>query len=275
MAFYLLVVALFSVRLHERSGVIALVLAAFAALSVAAGFALSPSALSDELGEGRLILLASVVMVVAICCASAGSVVLKVFGGLLGGALALALVTLNGTVPVWEGLMTLAVMFLGTAVYRADTGQSSWSFAGVVAAVVVACGVGSAYVDGDGGHFTRRAWIVSFLLAVATFALGLAVRGRRIPRVLTFLGTISYSVYLVHPLLLAVSDEPVGRRRHDDLQMEVTFYAVLLPVCVVTYYCIERPAQRLGRRPTRRDAPDRVGSGASKRSHPRMVSPGE
>lgn len=257
MAFYLLVVGLFTVRLHRRSGAVAVTLAALAALSVAAGFALPASALSDALGTGRLIALASVVMLIAICCACTGSAALRVFGGVLGGVLALALVAFNGTVPVWEGLVILAVMFLGTAVYRADTGQSSWAWAGCAAALVVACAVGSAYVDGDGGHFTRRAWIVSFLLAVATFGIGLALRRRRIPRLLTFLGMISYSVYLVHPLLLAVSDGTIGRRRHDDLVLEVAFYAVLLPVCVLTYYCVEAPAQRWGRRLTRRDTPDR------------------
>ncbi|WP_060886246.1 acyltransferase family protein [Streptomyces caniscabiei] len=263
MAFYLLVVGLFTVRQHRRSGLVAVTLAGFAALSVAAGFTLPASALSEEFGTGRLIALTSVVMVVAICCASSGSTVLRVFGGMLGGVLALSLVALNGTVPVWEGLVILAVMFLGTAVYRADTGQSGWVWAGCAAALVVACAVGSSYVDGDGGHFTRRAWIVSFLLAVATFGVGLALRRRRIPRLLTFLGTISYSVYLVHPLLLAVSDGTIGRRPHDDLALEVAFYAVLLPVCVLTYYCVEAPAQKWGRRFTRRQVRERPVSGVT------------
>ncbi|MFD9112030.1 acyltransferase family protein [Streptomyces bottropensis] len=263
MAFYLLVVALFTVRLHQRSAAVAVTLAALAALSVAAGFVLPASALSDALGTGWLIALASVVMVTAICCASFGAAALRVFGGVLGGVLALALVALNGTVPVWEGLVILAVMFLGTVVYRADTGQIRWVHAGCAAAVVVAFGVGSAYVDGDGGHFTRRAWIVSFLLAVVTFGAGLLLRRRRIPRLLAGLGTISYSVYLVHPVLLAVSDGTIGRRRHDDLVLEVAFYIVLLPLCVLTYHCVEAPAQRWGRHLARRNAPDRPVSGAS------------
>ncbi|MFD9117491.1 acyltransferase family protein [Streptomyces bottropensis] len=263
MAFYLLVVALFTVRLHQRSAAVAVTLAALAALSVAAGFALPASALSDALDTGWLIALASVVMVTAICCASFGAAALRVFGGVLGGVLALALVAFNGTVPVWEGLVILAVMFLGTAVYRADTGQIRWVHAGCAAAVVVAFGVGSAYVDGDGGHFTRRAWIVSFLLAVVTFGAGLLLRRRRIPRLLAGLGTISYSVYLVHPVLLAVSDGTIGRRRHDDLVLEVAFYIVLLPLCVLTYHCVEAPAQRWGRHLARRNAPDRPVSGAS------------
>ncbi len=263
MAFYLLVVALFTVRLHQRSAAIAVTLAALAALSVAAGFVLPASALSDALGTGQLITLATAVMAIAVCCASIGSAALRVFGGVLGGMLALALVAFNGTVPVWEGLVILAVMFLGTAVYRAEVGQSRWAYAGCAAIVVVAFAVGSAYVDGDGQHFTRRAWIVSFLLAVVTFGAGLALRRRRIPRLLAGLGTISYSVYLVHPVLLAVSDSTIGRRRHDDLVLEIAFYVVLLPLCALTYRYVEAPAQRWGRSLARRNAPDRLVSEAS------------
>ncbi len=107
MAFYLLVVALFTVRQHQRSGAVAITLAVLAAVSVAAAFT----------------------MAVAIGCACSGSSALRVFGGVLGGVLGLTLVLLNGTVPVWEGLVILAVMFLGTAVHRAESGRSTWRYA--------------------------------------------------------------------------------------------------------------------------------------------------
>ena len=246
MAFYLLVVALFTVRRHQRSGAVAVTLAVLAALS--AGAVLPVSALSGAVGTGPLIVLAAVAMVVAICCASAGSPALRVFGGVVGGVLALALVSFNGTVAMWEGLVILAVMFLGTAVYRAENGQSTWRHAASAAVVVVACAVGSAYWHGDGPHFTRRGWITAFLLAVLTFGVGLAVRHRRVPRWLVGLGTISYSVYLVHPVLLAVSDGTIGRWRQDNPALEVAFYAVLLPVCVLTYRYVEVPGQRWGRK---------------------------
>ncbi|WP_322725472.1 acyltransferase family protein [Streptomyces spongiae] len=248
MAFYLLVVALFTVRLHQRSASVALTLAVLAAVSVAAGVVLPASALSGRVGSGSVLALASVAMVVAVCCASARSPVLRVFGGVLGGVLALVLVPFNGTVPLWEGLVILAVMFLGTAVHRAERGQGTWGYAAGTAVVVVACAVGSAYWHGDDPHFTRRGWIVAFLLAVLTFGAGLAVRHRRIPRTLTGLGTISYSVYLVHPVLLAVIDHTYGRWRRDSPVLEVAFFAVLLPLCVLTYRYIESPSRKLGRR---------------------------
>jgi peptidoglycan/LPS O-acetylase OafA/YrhL len=117
---------------------------------------------------------------------------------------------------------------------------------------VIACAVGSAYRYGDGHHFTRRGWIVAFLLAVLTFAAGLAWRRRRVPVPLTGLGAISYSVYLVHPVLLAVIDGTVGRRRDDHAVLEVAFFALLLPLCVLTHRCVEAPGQAWGRRLARR-----------------------
>lgn len=262
MSFYLLVVALFTVRLHQQSAAVAVTLAVLAAVSVTAGVVLPAAALSGLVGTGPLIAFASIVMGVAICCASAGSPVLRGFGGVLGGVLALVLVPFNGTVPLWEGLVILAVMFLGTAVYRAENGQSTWLCAAGTAVLVVACAVGSAYWYGDDDHFTRRGWIVAFLLAVLTFGAGLLSRRRRIPRMLTGLGTISYSVYLVHPVLLAVIDSTVGRRRQDSLALEVAFFIVLLPLCLLTYRYIEAPSQTLGRtlarRPTERGEAGRL-----------------
>jgi peptidoglycan/LPS O-acetylase OafA/YrhL len=194
-------------------------------------------------------------MGVAICCASASSPVLRVVGGVLGGVLALVLVPLNGTVPLWEGLVILAVMFLGTAVHRAENGQSTWRCAAGTAVLVVACAVGSAYRYGDGDHFTRRGWVIAFLLAVLTFGAGLASRRRRLPRMLTGWGTISYSVYLVHPVLLAVIDSTIGRRRQDSLILEVAFFAALLPLCLLTYRCVEAPGQTYGHRLAHRKRP--------------------
>ena len=252
MAFYLLVVALFAVRRHERSAAVALVLAGCAAVSALAGIVLPVSALSGAVGTGPLVALTTITVLVAVGCASAGRRAPRVFGGVLGGVVALVLVAFNGTIPVWEGLVILAVMFLGTAVHRAENGRSTWRRAALTAAVVVACAVGSAWLHGDTAHYTPRAWTASFLLAVLTFGVGLALRHRRPPRGLVGLGTISYSIYLVHPLLLAASDSAIGRLPRDHPVLVVAFYAVLLPLCALTYRYVEAPGQRWGRRLARR-----------------------
>ena len=247
MAFYLLVVALFTIRRHRQSAALAVTLAVLAAVSVAAHTVLRPSALSGTVGTGTSVAVAAIAMAVAVCCASAGSPVLRRFGGVLGGGLALVLVVFNGTVPTWEGLVILAVMFLGTAVYRADRQQTSRRLATGTAVVVITCAVGSAYRFGDGDHFTRRGWITAFVLAVLTFGAALALRHRRFPRPLTALGTISYSVYLVHPVLLAVIDHTVGRQQRDSPVLLAAFFLVLLPLCALTHRYIEAPSQDWGR----------------------------
>ncbi|MET7455769.1 acyltransferase [Streptomyces sp. NPDC005574] len=273
MAFYLLVVALFTVRLHRRSTTAAVTLAGFAAVAALAAASgrteggVAPSALAAAVGAGPLTVCVSVVLVIAVCGASAGSPVPRVAGGLLGGALALVLVACDGTVPLWEGLVILAVMFLGTAVYRADHGQSSRRRTAATAAVVVSCAVGSAYGYGDGTSATRLGWIVAFLLAVLTFGAGWAARRRRVWRGLTGLGAISYSLYLVHPVLLAVTDGTIGRWRRDNLVLEVAFLAALLPLCVLTRRCVEAPGRTLGRSLSRSPSPEpaaQVGSSYGK-----------
>ncbi|KQX65012.1 MULTISPECIES: acyltransferase [unclassified Streptomyces] len=261
MAFYLLTVALFTVRLHRRPAAVACVLAALAAVSAAVGGSLPVSALSGAVGTGPLVALAAAALVLAVCCASAGAPVLRVAGGVLGGVSALVLVAFNGTVAMWEGLVILAVMFLGTAVHRAANGGGGrWRVAGTTAVVLV-CAVGSAYGHGDGAHFTRRGWILAFLMAALTFGAGLAARHRRVPRSLTGLGAISYSVYLVHPVLLTVTDGTVGRWRQDAPALEAAFLAVLLPLCALTHRYVEVPGQAWGRRLARRVQPGSRGGG--------------
>ncbi|MFD2415275.1 acyltransferase family protein [Amycolatopsis pigmentata] len=252
MAFYLVVVGLFTIGQHRKSAAAAVILAGSAAVSVAAGVVLPVSALSGTVGTGPLIALASAAMVLTICCASTGSPVLRVFGGMVGAVLALVLVACNGTVPLWEGLVILALMFLGTAVYRAGNGQSTWRHTACAAVAVTICAVVSVCRQGDGTHSTRTGWVVAFLLALVTFGAGLALRHRRLPRWLVGLGTISYSVYLVHPLLLGVWYGLIGRLRHDNVLLEIAFYAVLLPLCVLTYRFIETPGRQWGRKLLRR-----------------------
>jgi peptidoglycan/LPS O-acetylase OafA/YrhL len=106
--------------------------------------------------------------------------------------------------------------------------------------------------QGHEDHHWQVQWATSVLLAGVTFGVGLAIRRVRIPRWCAWLGMISYSVYLLHPIVFnAYRSVPVLHRRHT-MPDQVLFFAGLLAVIIglsaLTYYLVEKPMQRLGRR---------------------------
>jgi peptidoglycan/LPS O-acetylase OafA/YrhL len=95
-------------------------------------------------------------------------------------------------------------------------------------------------------------WASSVLLAAATFGIAMAVRNRKIPRVAAWLGVISFSVYLLHPLVFnAYRSIPALHHKHpvpDQIALFAAIVAVIIAASAVTYYLVEKPMQRLGRR---------------------------
>ncbi|MCW2901150.1 MAG: acyltransferase 3 [Streptosporangiaceae bacterium] len=255
MAFYLLIVALFVTGTQRRSAPIAAVLA-LAALLV--GALLPTAALSRALGAGPVVLFTAMVLVISIAAAMSRRPALRMTGGLLGGGLAAVLVVVNGRVGPWEGLVCLAVMFSGTVIYRAEHGQIRRRTAalamGTVLAAAVAAGVWNARLSmtAADAHTFQRYWTGSVVLAALTFACVMALRQRRMPRWLGGLGVISYSLYLLHPVLLMISDQLFGTPQQDELAWLVVFILVLLVLSWATHRCVELPMQRLGRRLARR-----------------------
>jgi peptidoglycan/LPS O-acetylase OafA/YrhL len=79
----------------------------------------------------------------------------------------------------------------------------------------------------------------------------MAVRNLRIPRVLAWLGLVSYSVYLLHPLVFdAFRDIRPLHRQHSagaQLLLGAGCVAVILAASAAAYYGIEKPMQKLGR----------------------------
>lgn len=102
------------------------------------------------------------------------------------------------------------------------------------------------------GHHWQVQWATSVLLAGVTFGAGLAVRNWRVPRWCAWLGMISYSVYLLHPLVFnAYRSVPALHRRHtmaDQVLFFAGLVAVIIGLSALTYYFIEKPMQRLGHR---------------------------
>jgi peptidoglycan/LPS O-acetylase OafA/YrhL len=258
MTFYLLVAALFVTGTHRRSAPIAVFLVLAAVL---AGGLLPMTLFSRTVGTGPVVVATAVVFAAAIAAAVSGRPALRVAGCVIGGALAGTLVVVNGRVGPWEGLTVLAVMFTGTALYRAErhqiTRRTAVFTAVVVSAGAITAGVWNAHssMSTDQAQGFGLYWSGSIVLAAITFAAGWALRHRAIPKWLTALGTMSFSIYLLHPVLLMLFDQFFGMPDHDDPLLLLVFVLVLLTVSRATHHLVEAPGQRLGRRLVRRLSP--------------------
>ncbi|MGC5009618.1 acyltransferase family protein [Streptosporangium sp. DT93] len=231
MAFYLMAVALFTTGQAHRSAAVATVLAVAA---VPLGVLMTGPVISGRADVVAGLLAVAVVTAVVVSAGARGAA--RTAAAVTGGVLGLALVVLGSRIGPWQGVTILALMFAGTAVYRAEQGTIRWRTAVAAVAVVTACGF---LARDDPG------WAPAIVLAVAFFGGAFLLRHRRFPRPLAHLGVISFSLYLLHPLLLRVSPNLV------------MFFLVLVPFCYVTHGVIEAPAQRLGRRLARREVPER------------------
>ncbi|WP_395106367.1 acyltransferase family protein [Actinomadura sp. SCN-SB] len=269
MVFYLLVVALFALgRLDRHSATIATALSV-GALTVAA--VLPAAALSGRFGVTPVALTAAGIMALAIGLACASRPWLWRTGAALGGLLAAVLVLGNSRVPVWQGLGLLAVMFAGTAIHRAERGHLSVRAAAVAVTAVAAALIGGGlwhievYAPGQTEEVLQRSWVIGIAVAGLAFAAGMALRNRRLPRWLLRLGLISYSVYLVHPVVLTIFNIALGRPSTDTPLMLVPYLVAVLVISNVTYRYAEAPCQRFGRRLARRQRV-RPGSPAGNRA---------
>jgi peptidoglycan/LPS O-acetylase OafA/YrhL len=222
MAFYLMSVALFAVRQAHRSAGIAV---ALALVAVPLGLLLPRTTINGRADLAAGLLALAVVAAIAVTVLAQGRT--RTVAAAAGGLLGLALVVLGSRGGTWQGLIVLATMFAGTAVYRAEQGTISWRAAAVAVAAVLGCGIPAK---------DDPAWAPAIVLAFGVFALAFALRERAFPRWLSRLGVISFSLYLLHPMLLYVV---------PDL---VVFFLVLIPLSLMTYHVIETPAQRLGKR---------------------------
>lgn len=157
----------------------------------------------------------------------------------------------------WQALLLIAVMFAGTVVYRCQHGQIGRTPAGLALSVVAVCLVLA--------HPAHLLWLANTGAVAVTLAVAFAARHRPVPRVPGFLGRVSYSLYLLHVVVLMllarlVPDlvhRPVGMR----LAVGVAFLAPALSVAWTSYTLIEVPRQGLGRRLATQRAAARTGGG--------------
>ena len=279
MIFYLLLAALFSVRAHRHSGGYAI---ASGVVVLAVGGILPMAALDHGHGllAGRDVDLAVDALIIAAIAASVtgsgrggrggmgGTArrLLPVGGAWLAALTGLFLVSVNqdNYPDPWSGYAILGFMFTGTLIYRAEQGQVSRAWAAVITVTVLALMLGGGLWHGaqhpslgTASTTWRWQWVTSLAGAMATVGIGLALRNRRVPRALAWLGMISYSVYLLHPLVLdAFRDVHALHDASTSLAVQIPLAIGLLMtvigVSAVTYYVVEKPMQALGRKVARR-----------------------
>ncbi len=270
MIFYLLLTALFMARIHRPSSRYAL---AFGIAAVAIGGILPRSYLIDNLSTPRLIAFAADLAVLAgLAFAVAMRGMSRLVGAILAAMVGLTLLAFNGTwLWPWQALSILSLMFTGTMLYRAERGDYPWRKAipiaiGVLGLIIVA-GLWHSHEitqSRSAEALWERQWIFTLLLAGASFGVGLAFRHVRWPRFLSWLGLISYSVYLLHPQLITIWYHYRWLRRNSfwhQIALDAMFVAILIVLSSLTYLLVERPAQQAGRRLSRwldaRFGPDR------------------
>jgi peptidoglycan/LPS O-acetylase OafA/YrhL len=255
MVFYLLLTALFTVRLHRRSGTLAVI---FVTGALVLGGCLPFGWISGTLGKTQVALAADVLVIAGLAVAVAFRGLPRALGAWLAAGTGVTLVVFNGTRSAYEGLTILALMFTGTLLYRAQHGQISRArgimlTVGIFATAITAGVWHPPFFASYPETIKAGQWIMSVALAGLTFASGLAVQNMRVPRLLSWLGLVSYSVYLIFPLLLDVYDKiPFPQSYHrepwEQAGVAVVYVLVLLSCAAAAYHLIELPMQRLGRR---------------------------
>jgi peptidoglycan/LPS O-acetylase OafA/YrhL len=261
MVFYLLLTALFTFRVHRHSAGYAL---AAAIGAVALGGILPMSALNGILGTRDVVIVADLAILAGLALAVSGRRLPRAAGAALAAAAGLTLLLFNQSYPYpWSGLTILALMFTGTMLYRAERGEFGRRKAAVIAVAVFALTVVAGLWHSQAWHLAPAAarqwefqWVSSLLLAGATFAAGMAVRHKKVPAVLAWLGLVSYSVYLLHPLVFnAYRTIPVLHRSHPvgvQILLAAGMVAIVLGGSALTYRFVEAPMQRCGHRVARK-----------------------
>jgi peptidoglycan/LPS O-acetylase OafA/YrhL len=242
MVFYLVVSGLFAWRLHRHSALAATLLAGTALL---AGPHLPDGLLSAGFHSRRI--------TAAVLLAAVTGCLLAYLTGRcrrLAGAVGIAFVLLiavnahpapgSTVASSQQGLLLLAVMFAGTVVYRAQHGSLS-HVPTAIALTTVALAAGHAAVS----------WATAAAVT-ATFAAAYALRSRTVPRTLVRLGTVSYSLYVLHVVVLIVAGRLVPHLADRPAGIRIAVAAAVLTAAValaaLSYRLVELPAQALGRR---------------------------
>jgi len=254
MVFYLMITALFLGGVHRRSSRYALV---FGAAAVGLSGVLVPGSLShDLLTPGVVVAITDSLILVGLVLTLAGRGRTRIAGAVLAALTGLLLIVFNsGFAAPWETFTIFALMFTGTMLYRAEAGQYPWRRALYVTVLVFGLTLVAVqwHNSPQAENFVAiRKTFNSLEFAGLTFAVAMLCRHKKVPRALAWLGLVSYSVYLLHPVLIEAYDSVPWTQNENFVPMELllvaVFMLVLLVCCGLTHRFIEVSMQRLGRR---------------------------
>src|SRR5690606_5141844 len=259
--FYLLVTAMFVAGVHRAGARVALGFGVGAAMM---GVAL-PSALLVSRWPDGTVLVTVLLLAGGLAAMFTGRRPVRRAGAALVAALALALLFLNSRIGAIESLCILATMFAGTAIRGVQDGRlrarPAAAMIAVVAVLTMTAGLRTptSWALNANPNPLGADWSIAVGAAWLTFLGGLALRNRPMPRFLVWSGLVSYSVYLLHPLVIqgvwyAAGRDPGGLPPIVRFGWGVVLVTVVLTAAAVAYRYVELPAQRLGRRLIRRHA---------------------
>ena len=148
------------------------------------------------------------------------------------------------------GLFYVSSMFIGTVVYRYSTGYARRADVSALVGAAALLGLVGSYVNyvhftdlNDADPFTFRGATIAWSIAYLFFFGAFAMRQERFPRPFLWLGRVSYSLYLMHPLVVVA----VAHWTVRPLALLVVVVA-RLALADLTYRFVELPFQALGRR---------------------------
>jgi peptidoglycan/LPS O-acetylase OafA/YrhL len=266
LCFYLLTTVLFVTRIGRASRAIAL--AAAGGVLLAGNWLVGPAALTPWVTGIRGYHGNPVRVAVIALLAAAGAALLarSRTAALYAAAAALVAVPvlLNRPDALHQAGVYLIVMFTGTVVHRIWSGELSpragWT---VVAVNLLACCTAFALYSPTwhapsgqlGESPLTRSW--GLFVVFGLFALSVTVArsprgaGLRWPAGLTWLGRISYSLYLTHWVVMNVMPPVPDSIPGYRVLTFVVWMAITLVVSHLTYRYLEKPAMDLGHRVSR------------------------
>lgn len=164
--------------------------------------------------------------------------------------------TLNQSGPSGYSATIFATMFVGTVLYRMTAGEITprlgWGVFWLAVCVIFGLKLlQQPYLDPvTGAVVTWKKEAISLIGAYLLFAAALSLRRRSFPRPLLFLGRISYSLYLMHTLVLqAIPRWTVSVAGIPAAWLSwCTWMIAAIALATLTYHAIEKPFHTLGHR---------------------------